>query len=379
MLRIERIAVSILHVPIDDVVPMSFGRLEGRQSCIVEVESGGLTGIGESWINYPSWAPSERVATVMEGVAPLVLGADVDHPRTFLDELARVLVPIGRQWGALGPIWQALSGVDIALWDLFARARGVSVGRALADDAAQSLRSHIPGYASGVGPDDVVNLTEKALTLGFGAVKAKLGFGADTDIATVQAVRSVAGSDVDLFVDANQAWTLDEATSMIPTLTDHGVAWLEEPLAGDRLADLEKLALAGDIHLATGENLYGMDAFAAYGHSPAVSILQPDLAKCGGLTMGDRVTGQDQHHRIAPHCYSSAIGLAAGAHLGAARANVEWLEVDVRPNPLRTDLFEQPLEWEGGAIRVPEGPGLGVVLDREVVGRYCIRHEELTI
>lgn len=377
-LPVERLRVTILRAPIDDSVPMSFGRLDARQTCIVEVAAGGLHGVGESWINYPAWAPAERMATLCHGVAPLLIGMDASRPQEVLSDLGDALLPIGRQCGAPGPIWQALSGVDVALWDLAARAAGRPVSALLAVDAPH--RSRIPAYASGVGPTDVRLLCERAMRHGFTAVKTKVGFGAERDEQTLSDARSVLGANRELFTDANQAWDLAEATAMLATLSAYDVGWLEEPLDGDRLDELEKLAAHSDMPIATGENLYGAEELDRYASSGAVRLLQPDIAKAGGLSVANHAarTAARLGTSVAPHCYSSAVGLAASAHLGAAHDAVSWLEVDVRDNPLRTELLATPLEWDAGALRAPTGPGLGIELDAETVRRFRTHYEEIT-
>lgn len=376
-LPVERVWVTILRAPIDDSVPMSFGRLDARQTCIVEVAAGGLHGVGESWINYPAWAPAERMATLSRGVAPLLIGMNASRPADVLNDLGDALLPIGRQSRATGPIWQALSGVDVALWDIAAQAAGVPVAALLAD--APPGRARVPAYASGVGPTHVRLLCERAVARGFTAVKTKVGFGAARDTKTLAEARLVLGRERSLFADANQAWDVDEATAMLPTLASYDVGWLEEPLRGDRLDDLEKLAMHSEIPLATGENLYGVEEFGRYADSGAVRVLQPDIAKAGGLTVASRVsrTAARAGVRVAPHCYASAVGVAASAQLAAAHEAVSWLELDIRDNPLRTDLLRTPLSWVDGSVRVPSGPGLGIELDPATVRRFRTHHEEI--
>ena len=375
-LPVERVRVTILRAPIEDAVPMSFGRLDARQTCLVEVFAGGLAGVGESWINYPAWAPDERVATIRDGVAPLLLGMDATDPEGVQQALTDRLLPIARQSGAPGPVWQAISAVDVALWDLAARAAGVPVSELLADGSTRAL---IPAYASGVGPTDVTELCERALTAGFGAIKTKIGFRRDRDVATLADARAALGPDHDLFADANQAWSVGDAVAMLPVLDEHRVGWLEEPLAGNRIEDLEKLAAATSIPVATGENLYGIEEFDTFASSRAVGVLQPDLAKSGGLTMARHIAQSSAANatRLAPHCYSSAVGLVASAHLGAAFDVVDWLEVDIRDNPLRTDLLRTPLQWQDGALRLPDGAGLGIELDPSIVHRFRTHVEEI--
>src|SRR5690625_4719444 len=176
-------SVTILSAPVVDAVPMSFGQLDARQACILEIDADGVTGLGESWINYPAWAPRERMATLLEGVAPLLLGSRFSSPHDVQQVLLEKLLPVGRQWGATGPIWQAISAVDLALWDLLGKATGVSTAQLLSDETAPHSPNLPRAYASGVGPTDVELLCERALKLGIDAVKVKLGFGQKKDRA----------------------------------------------------------------------------------------------------------------------------------------------------------------------------------------------------
>ena len=380
-LVVDRLRVTVLSAPISDAVPMSFAQLDNRQVCLVEVSADGVTGVGESWVNYPAWGPVERVATLCEGVAPLLLGMNVSDPPAALRILAQRLLPVARQWGAPGPVWQAISGIDLAVWDLIGKARGAPVAQLLRDGAGGTLpQPCAPAYASGVGPTDVERLCEMSLQAGLGAVKVKLGFGEERDRATLRAARSTLGDDHLLFADANQAWNLDTATELCRTLAEYGVAWLEEPLDGDDLADLEKLAAATSLTLATGENLYGLDTFKRYSDSAAVGIIQPDLAKSGGLTVASQVArhAASSGTAVAPHCYSSALGLAASLHFSAAFDVVDWIELDVRDNPLRTDLLTEPLRMHGASPVLPSGPGLGVQLDPDAIARFQTHVEERT-
>ncbi len=376
-LTAERLRVTVLSAPLDEDVPMSFGSLADRRMCLVEVHAGGLVGLGESWINYPAWAARERLATLCDGIAPLLLGRDVSDPALVQEALACRLLPVGRQWGAPGPIWQAISAVDLALWDLRGKVASQSVAQLL--DGGATNHS-VAAYASGVGPTDVERLCESALAQGMKAVKAKIGFGAEKDETTLRDARSVLGDAYDLFADANQAWDLREASAMCQVMAPYAVAWLEEPLAGDDLDELEKLSAETSIPLATGENVYGRPAFDRYVGSQAIQTIQPDLAKCGGLTMGAHVTERAARSNtsVAPHCYGGAVGIAASLQLAAASPSVQWVELDVRHNPLRSELLTSPLRLDDGALVVPSGVGLGIELDDDVVGRYRTHVEERT-
>ncbi|AYY14182.1 mandelate racemase/muconate lactonizing enzyme family protein [Actinobacteria bacterium YIM 96077] len=378
-MRVERLGVTVLSAPLGatDTVAMSFGKLTDRRMCVVEVEADGAVGIGESWINYPAWAPRERLGTLCDGVASLLVGMEVSDPREIHGELTRQLLPLGRQWGALGPIWQSLSGVDMALWDLHGKLHGQSVAALLGGDGG---RGHVPAYGSGVGPTRVAELCERAMQAGLPAVKTKVGFGAERDAAILGEARSTLGEKRRLFADANQAWNLAEAKAMCELLERHDVEWLEEPLTHDDLDELEELGADTTIPLATGENVYGITEFERYVESPAIHLIQPDLAKCGGITMGAAVAEHAGRcgTGVAPHCYGGAIGIVASLHVGAAFPSVRWIELDVRDNPLRTDVLTTPLRLDDGELAVPNGPGLGIELADTVIQHYEQYVEERT-
>lgn len=360
-LHVEKVVVRLLRADLDSPVPMSFSALTTRRTCLVELHAGGLVGVGESWVNYPGWAWAERVATLTEGVTPLLVGTDVSDVAAVHARLMTKLYLLGRQWGAPGPMWQAISGVDCAIWDLLGKAAGKSVAELL----CASPRTRAPVYASGVGPDSVETFSERAAEGGFTALKVKVGFGAERDTSTLQRVRDVVGWGMRVFADANQAWTLDEARRMCDVLGDFGVEWCEEPLDGDDVSELEALHAQTQMPLATGENVYGLTAYQRCLSSPAISLIQPDVAKTGGITTAVNVIrmAKEVGTAVSPHCYSGALTLAGSIQVAAADEAVEWVELDIRENPLRTGVTSTPFSVENGCIRVPDGPGLGVELD----------------
>ncbi|HVB09637.1 MAG TPA: mandelate racemase/muconate lactonizing enzyme family protein [Bacillota bacterium] len=374
--RIVGARLRVLRAPVDDGIAMSFAPMAERATILVEVETAdGLVGRGESWVNFPPWAFLERVATLRDGVFPLVLGEDADAITALHSRLVSALEPLGRQWGAPGPVMQAISGVDIALWDR----RGLAMGRSVAELAGRRVRETVPAYASSLGPADVGSQAAHCRELGFGALKVKVGFGRQRDEDNLRQARDAAGPDMAIFADANQAWSVDEAVAMAPVLWACGVAWLEEPVRGNRVADLEALHAATGLVIATGENVYGREAFRKYVASPAVAIVQPDVTKAGGLTEALAVAEMAQAHgkAVAPHLYGGAIGLLATLQLCAAMPAVTVLEYDVRSNPLRDALLASPPRLTGGRMAIPQGAGLGLALDEAAVAAVTRQAEGL--
>lgn len=361
---VEEVRLRVLSAALGEPVAMSFGRLGARRLVLVEVVGDdGQVGRGETWANYPAWAWAERLATLAEGVAPRVLGRRVDQLPALHHDLLRELEPLARQAGTPGLLFQALSGIDLALWDLAAR----SDGMAIAERAGGRVHDALPAYASGVGPDRVEELLDTAVEAGFRAVKLRVGFGREADRRALQVARRRVGDEVDLFVDANQAWTLAEALRMAPVLRDAGVAWVEEPLRHNPVAELGRFVEQTGLAVACGENSYGRSGFAELLTSGARPLLQPDVTKTGGFSevlpicrMAEGL-GLD----VAPHFYGNAVGWLATLQLGAACPGVTWVELDIRPNPLRDGLLAEAPKLTDGAVEVPTGPGLGASLDED--------------
>jgi len=358
--------LQVLRAKVDDSIAMSFAPMRHRSMVLIEIETAdGLIGLGESWVNHPPWAPVERMATLRFGVFPLILGADARSISTVHRRLSTALEPIGRQWGAPGPVMQAISAVDMALWDLRGRSAGCSVG-ALAGGRVRDL---VAVYASSLGPDAVPEQAAAVRLVGHRAAKVKLGFGRDRDEFNLSTARRVCGPEMTLYADANQAWSLPEAIAMAPMLAAHDVAWVEEPIRGDRLEDLEQFHACTGMLVATGENVYGRSGFRDYAASPAIAVLQPDVSKTGGLTEAFAICDLAALYgkQVMPHLYGGAIAFAATLQLAAGARAVAAVEYDVRENPLRDPLIIDPPRPAGGAIELPDRPGLGVALDPAAV------------
>lgn len=371
--RIVDARCRVLRAASEDGIAMSFAALTHRAMVLVEVETAdGLVGFGESWINYPPWAASERVATLREGVFPLLIGEDAGRIRSLQQHLRSRLEAMGRQWGALGPIMQAISAVDVALWDI----AGKSANAAISSLSGGRCRDEIPVYASSLGPEDVPAHARRCT--GYDMVKVKIGFGAARDERILTEARESLGQQVTLVADANQAWTLPEAIEMTALLRAFDVAWIEEPIRGDRLRDLETLHDKTGVRIATGENIYGRTGFAEYAASPAISVLQPDVAKTGGLTecFGICELAVAQGKSVMPHLYGGAVAFAATLQLAAWAPAVTAVEYDIRDNPLRDPLLVDPPTVRDGRVTIPQSPGIGVDVDDAAVAGYVISDSE---
>jgi len=357
------IAITSAHVrheqtPLDEPVKVSFGAMSSRHAIFLIVhDDAGRQGIGESWVNFPAWAPWERVAAFERAIIPWMIGREVAEVPQFIGELYRAFAGPAAQSGALGPLLGALCAVELALWDLQAQAAGAPLATHLWGWHHAAVRV----YASGLNSPLPRDLIDEHLNQGVKLFKLKLGFGDDEDRRNLDALRRHLGDGASIAVDVNRAWTLDDALRWLPLLREYDVQWLEEPLTPAEERRLGILRAESDVAIAGGENIMmppGADVDEIAGQE--WDILQPDLTKYAPLHVAKRLldAARTTGKRVVPHFLGSGPGQAASLHF-AAGCPEGLVELDINRNPLRTDLLDAPLRVVDGAIALPETPGLG--------------------
>jgi D-galactarolactone cycloisomerase len=368
-LRITALTALVYRAPIARPVRTAFGSMTDRPAVIVEARaSDGTVGYGEVWCNFPTCGAEHRARLVTSFLAPLVVDRTWSGPGEVFRELSARAAHLALQTGEPGPLAQAIAGIDIALWDLAARRAGQPLWRLLGGTGDGRL----PAYASGINPDQAVAQARAARAGGHRAFKLKIGFGRRTDLDNLEALRAALGPEAPIAVDANQAWDPAAALEMAAALAPFEPLWLEEPIAADSAeADWRRLAAATPIPLAAGENLRGDAAFDRAIAAGALAVIQPDVAKWGGITgclpLAQRITAGGR--RYCPHYLGGGIGLLASAHLLAAAGGDGMLEIDCNPNPLREGLATPFPILEDGHLALSEAPGLGVI-PGPAVARY---------
>lgn len=361
-IRPARLEAHVFRCPIETPVRTSFGTMRDRPALFVRVEDDeGAFGWGEVWCNFPACGAEHRARLLETVMAPLLAGRRFDGPQGAFDWLSESTAVLAIQSGEPGPLAQAIAGIDIALWDLCARRAGLPLWRFLGGE-----HDAVAVYASGLNPDRPQDLAALRRAEGHRAFKLKVGFGARRDLDNLSAMRDLLGADAALMVDANQSWTLEQACEIAPRLDAFGLGWLEEPLRADQpWSQWRTLSRACAIPLAAGENLLGTEAFErALSESP-LSVLQPDIAKWGGISACWPLIGRAREAglRYCPHFLGGGIGLLASGHLLAASGGDGLLEIDANPNPLRTLLSGNLATIDGGRARLGASPGLGVTPD----------------
>lgn len=325
-------------------------------------------------------------------------GESLGQPEVMLPVVEYVLKPLlvgqnpldtGVRWSSMARgSWfrpqtaaqvEALSAVDIALWDI----KGKALGQPISTLLGGAYRQEIPVYATGLYFDTSSALGEEAnrhLANGFTAMKMKIGYpeGIRRDLERVKTVRDTIGPDVSLMVDANGKYDLSTAIAISQKLADFDVVWLEEPLkpVGPHhdLESYNRLKARTRVPVAWGEGQYLLAEVKDFLIKRAIDIIQPDVCRFGGLTESFRVSqlAAQFNIRFAPHFWTTGIGLAATLHLAAASEQHFICEYDQSPNPLRDNLTTTSFEVREGKVRVPAGPGLGVEINEEIFEQYCV-------
>jgi L-alanine-DL-glutamate epimerase-like enolase superfamily enzyme len=268
---------------------------------------------------------------------------------------------------------EAMSAVDIALWDIIGKALGQPVHRVLGSYG----RTTLPVYASSLLFKPIPELVREATALaaqGYPAVKLKIGEGPDADLAKVRALRSALGDGVRLMVDANCAYDTLTALQIGRRLEAEGVAWFEEPVAPELLDGYVKLAQTLDMPIAGGETEFTRWAFKEILVRQAMDIIQPDIGRVGGFSEARKIAALASAFDVpvGPHTgASSAVAIAASIQWAAALSNMLIFEYMYPPNPLREELLVDPLPLPAqGQMAVLQGPGLGIEVDARALARF---------
>ena len=358
----------------DERFDSAFSTFTDRWACLVEVETDeGVAGWGECL------GPAAANAAIVAAMADAVVGRDpLDREPIGFDLYAQ-----WRDQGQRGATTTAQSGIDIALWDLAGRALGVPVHRLMGG----AHRLSVPAYATGGfrphGRDRLEAVAEEAArhaAEGFGAVKIKIGFGVAEDEAVIRAVRAAIG-DARLMIDANHGFDAIEAVELGRRVAECGVDWFEEPVVPEQLDAYARVRAGQPIPVAGGETWHGRLAHAQALKAGAVDILQPDVAGCGGITEMMKIVAHAETEgvRVVPHVWGTGVAVAASLHVLAAlppqpgrhAPREPWLEFDRTPHPYRMAVLTEPILHHRGRVAVPEGPGLGVEVDRDALARFA--------
>ena len=385
-MRITRVTSHVLSYELDEELGYSQQYYRRRTAHLVEVETdGGVTGWGECF--GPGAVALGNKAIVEQVLAPMVLGRDPLAREAIWHHCYNML----RDHGQKGMPIQALSGLDIALWDIAGKVAGLPLYRLLGGPT----RETIPVYGYGMMlrrvPDLASAFRDEAAAIreaGFAATKMKVGLGRDEDIRLATAVREGVGNGFRFAVDANHCYTVADAFRVGRALDELGAYWFEEPVAPEDRDGYAELRRGLRTTIAGGEAEFTRWGWRDLLAARAVGLAQPEVCGLGGISEFLKVVALC-HANFVPvinHVWGSAVAVAANMHLLAAMPDMPgglhpWepmLEFDTTPNRFRDELLEEPLDIAGqvraarGRIALPGGPGLGVAPDRDFLDHYRI-------
>ena len=336
----------------------------------------GITGIGEvdslpSVIKAIVDAPASHA--IASGLRELLVGENPLETDRLWEKMYRGSIYYGRR----GPAIHAMSGIDIALWDIKGKALGQPIYRLLGGPHRTTVRA----YASTLMPDTPEETTEVVEALvGRGFTAIKLGWGplgrdAELDETLVCAARQAAGEATELMFDIGLGWTdADRAIEMVRRLRPYRPYWIEEPLMPDDLAGYAKLADTVETRVAAGEEeatRWGFEQLMTHGR---VDVIQPDVTRAGGISECIRIAHMADLRGVAmvPHSWSTGIIKAASLHVLAAVPNATFFEYCVQETGLNQALTTERFPLHDGMVQVPDGPGLGIDIDEDVMQRYSV-------
>lgn len=367
LIKLASIETFAFRVPTKPI-KVSFGTFRDRPCVLVRVvDIDGREGWGEVWCNWPA-AGAEYRARLAADIGERLIGRTLASPDQAFHALTKEMEVLVLQTGDSGPIAAAIAGIDIALWDLSARKKGVPLHRHLNGPDVQS----VPVYATGINPDQPEVFAAARYREGHRAFKLKIGFGLELDVKNLANMRKAIGNEAKLMCDANQALSLKDAIKLSHEIAPSKLSWLEEPLRVDALAaDWEALAAASPVEIAGGENFQGAqfeDAIAGR----VYRVLQPDVTKWGGITGNVKVARATvaAGKRYCPHYFGGGIALLASLHVLAAVGGDGVLEFDCHPNAGREAVTGSLLPVKEGRVPVPTQPGLGSVPDLGALASY---------
>lgn len=371
--------------------PLTYARGEyaTREALLVKVETDDSSVFG--WGESAMWGgPHAVTATVIEQeIAPLLLGQDPCRPEYLWEKVFQETYYHGRK----GIVLAALSGVDIALWDILGKCAGLPLWRLLGGFGRPLVTYASAGYyRRNYTLDAFAADVATARSAGYRGYKLKIGnipqavhYGVltdvplrlsfDDDMARIRIAREAIGSDLNLMVDANTSLSPRVAMRYAEALEPLNVRWFEEPVLAENIEGCADLARRTRIAIAGFETETGRDNFARLIDAGAIQVVQPDVVQVGGITEARKIAAHAQirHLPFTGKNYSTVVSSAACLHLLYALPNGQYFECDIDPNALRDEIATKPIyEMQDGMVAPTEAPGLGVEIEEAALAKWAV-------
>lgn len=373
-MKITNVEAIILRQP-GEILMIGDG---SQDTVLIKIETDeGITGWGECdsspyVVKTIVDCPPSHV--VCRGLKDILMGQDPFDVEKIWNDMYRGSYYYGRRSVGI----HAMSGIDIALWDIMGKAAGRPVHKLLGG----RINSRLRAYASMLMPDteeEVVQKAKEYMAKGFTAIKfgwGALGESREKDIRLVKAAREAMGEEADLMLDIGYLWKSSKyAEMMCKELEPFHPYWIEEPIISDDVQGFSRLTPKTTLRIASGEELTGLYEFRELIEKGGVDIVQPDMSRCGGITIAKKIAGMALLNGIelCPHAFKSGILMAASIQLLAAYKGTPLLEYCSQETVLSKGLLKNHFALQmDGTVEVPDTPGLGIEVDEAAVAKYRI-------
>ena len=372
-MKIEKVQAYPISfsIPQKHRVRLGIGQTIKRDAVLVKVTTdSGIVGWGEA---HAARAPTAMAELINTTLRQLVVGRDPSDTQGIWEYVYRMQIA-SHGMGTAAVI--GLSGIDLALWDIRAKAADQPLYQLLG-----GKNDPIDAYAGGVSlgyqsPEQLIAEIEKLTERGYRAIKLRIGDSIARDRTRIESVRKHFDGELAILVDANTAYSLDDALLISPVLDACGVGWLEEPFPPQHYESYRELAAHTKVPLAAGENHYTQFDFLRMRDDKAITVWQPDLSKCGGLTEALRIAELAAQNgiKIHPHTSLTGINMAASIHFLSAISNAGYFEADVSVfNPFRDELSGKSHHaLAHGMVQSLDEPGIGIEIDESSISLYPV-------
>ena len=364
-MRITDVKTFVIHPP------------SGKNLCFVKVETDeGIHGWGEAYTH------ADRAKTIESHIHQLARYLRGRSPFEIKHFTFWAYTDFADKRGAMD-LYCAISGIEIALWDIVGKAAGQPVHNLLGGACREKIRVYANGWGGGGDVDTLARRAEEVIELGFTALKFDPFPGprrayidhAQEDIAVerVKAVREAVGPDVEILVEVHRRLAPMHAVRVARRIEAYRPFWYEEPVSSRDLNGLAEARSQINIPVVSGEELYLKQEFVLAFEKHVADIINPDIGACGGILELKEIGAMAEayHVGVAPHNYNSTtVGLAASMHTVATMPNFIILEYFVNLEPLGRDIATTPFEVVDSHIALPDQPGLGIELDEDALARY---------
>jgi len=371
-MRITSVDGIILRLPVRQ--PVADGT---QDDLLIRIETDeGITGYGEVDTSPEvgkAVIDAEMSHGTCYGLREILIGMDPFD----IEQIWELMYQRTNYYGRLGVVLHAMSGVDMALWDILGKAVGKPVHKLLGGSFSADVRA----YASMLMPQTAGEARESVcryVEQGFTAVKlgyGPLGKNVRRDVALAAAAKEAAGDDIEVMVDIGHGYTLKMAMQAAKEFESIGIYWMEEPFPPEALDDYQRLCDSTALRIAAGEQDVGRWTFRRLIWDAHLDVIQPDISRVGGLTEAKRIAYMacEANRLCVPQAFRTGVLVAACLHLIAAIPNSAFLEFSVTDSALRRELLVEPFKVVKGRVEVPTKPGLGIEINAETVKAYSVR------